>query len=101
MSTIKSRGFENDDVLEIGPGAGTLTGVIAKRAKKVISYEIDKTLEPVLKENLNGVNNSKIVFEDALACDINKIESHFDGGYKIVANLPYYITTPILMKYSP
>lgn len=90
---------KNDDVLEIGPGAGTLTSVIAKKAKKVVSYEIDKTLEPVLKENLKGVNNSKIVFEDALACDIKKIESHFDGEYKIVANLPYYITTPLIFKF--
>lgn len=90
---------KGDEVLEIGPGAGTLTGVIAKKAKMVVSYEIDKTLEPVLKENLKGVNNSRIVFEDALSCDIKKIESHFAGEYKIVANLPYYITTPLIFKF--
>lgn len=88
-----------DDVLEIGPGAGTLTKVIASRAKKVISYEIDKTLEPVLKENLSGVKNSKIIFADALKTDIKLIESNFDGEYKIVANLPYYITTPLIFKF--
>ncbi len=88
-----------DDVLEIGPGAGTLTKVIASRAKKVISYEIDKTLEPVLKENLSDVKNSKIIFADALKTDIESIESNFDGEYKIVANLPYYITTPLIFKF--
>ena len=89
----------DDDVLEIGPGAGTLTKVIASKAKKVISYEIDKTLEPVLKENLFGVKNSKIIFADALKADIKSIESNFDGEYKIVANLPYYITTPLIFKF--
>lgn len=90
---------ENDDVLEIGPGAGTLTKVIALKAKKVISYEIDKNLKPILKQNLENVNNSKIIFADALKTDINEIEKNFEGNYKIVANLPYYITTPLIFKF--
>lgn len=90
---------KQDDVLEIGPGAGTLTKVIAEKANKVISYEIDTNLEPVLKQNLEGVENSKIIFKDALKADIKDIESHFNGEYKIVANLPYYITTPLIFKF--
>lgn len=90
---------KNDDVLEIGPGAGTLTRVIAEKAKKVVSYEIDTSLENILKENLKGVSNSKIIFQDALKADIKEIESNFDGNYKIVANLPYYITTPLIFKF--
>ena len=90
---------ENDEVLEIGPGAGTLTRVIAEKAKKVVSFEIDKTLEPILKENLEGLKNSSIVFADALKSDIKYIESYFSNEYKIVANLPYYITTPLIFKF--
>lgn len=90
---------KNDDVLEIGPGAGTLTKVIAEKAKKVVSYEIDLSLENVLKENLAGVKNSKIIFEDALKADIKDIEKNFENEYKIVANLPYYITTPLIFKF--
>ena len=90
---------EQDEVLEIGPGAGTLTRVIAQNAKMVVSYEIDTSLKPILEENLLGVDNSKIVFADALKEDIKNIESHFTGKYKIVANLPYYITTPLIFKF--
>lgn len=90
---------KSDDVLEIGPGAGTLTKVIAEKAKKVVSYEIDTSLENILKENLSGVENSTIIFEDALKADICQIEANFEGEYKIVANLPYYITTPLIFKF--
>lgn len=90
---------KEDDVLEIGPGAGTLTKVIASKAKKVVSYEIDTNLKPLLAENLAGVDNSTIIFADALKTDIAEIESNFDGDYKIVANLPYYITTPLIFKF--
>ena len=90
---------KEDDVLEIGPGAGTLTKVIAEKAKKVISYEIDTNLHPILQENLKGVINSKIIFADALKAHISEIEKNFDGDYKIVANLPYYITTPLIFKF--
>ena len=87
-----------DIVLEIGPGIGTLTAALAKRAKKVISVEIDKTLIPVLNEVLSGFNNIEIINGDILKTDIAKI-SEENGGkrLKLVANLPYYITTPIIM----
>ena len=90
---------KQDDVLEIGPGAGTLTKIIAEFSKKVVSYEIDKNLVPILEQNLQGVENSKIIFADALKTDIKDIENNFDGEYKIVANLPYYITTPLIFKF--
>ena len=90
---------KQDEVLEIGPGAGTLTKVIASKAKKVISYEIDTNLQPILQENLKDVHNSKIIFQDALKTNIDEIERNFDGEYKIVANLPYYITTPLIFKF--
>lgn len=90
---------KQDDVLEIGPGAGTLTKIIAEFSKKVVSYEIDKNLVPILEQNLQGVENSKVIFADALKTDIKEIENNFDGEYKIVANLPYYITTPLIFKF--
>lgn len=90
---------KDDDVLEIGPGAGTLTKVIANSAKKVVSYEIDSNLKPILQQNLQGVQNSKVIFSDALKTSISEIESNFEGEYKIVANLPYYITTPLIFKF--
>ena len=90
---------KQDEVLEIGPGAGTLTKVIAQNAKKVVSYEIDISLKEVLADNLAGIENSYIVFEDALKANIKDIEKHFNGKYKIVANLPYYITTPLIFKF--
>ena len=65
----------------------------------VVSYEIDTTLQPILAENLKGITNSKIVFADALREDIKDIERNFAGDYKIVANLPYYITTPLIFKF--
>lgn len=89
----------DDDVLEIGPGAGTLTSVIASRARQVVSYEIDENLRPVLEENLKSAKNSKIIFKDALKSPIEEIESNFEGEYTLVANLPYYITTPLIFKF--
>lgn len=90
---------KDDEVLEIGPGAGTLTKVIASKAKKVVSYEIDTNLKPLLTENLLGIDNSTIIFADALKTDILEIEKNFTSDYKIVANLPYYITTPLIFKF--
>ena len=88
-----------DEVLEIGPGAGTLTKVIAQKAKKVVSYEIDTNLKPILAENLKDVTNAKIIFQDALKTDLNEIESNFTNEYTLIANLPYYITTPLIFKF--
>ena len=90
---------ENSGVLEIGPGFGTLTQALCSKAKKVVSIEIDKSLEIVHKETLN-YDNLKVIYEDFMKIDVNKlIDEEFEGlNVKIVANLPYYITTPIIMK---
>lgn len=88
-----------DVVLEIGPGAGTLTKALCNRAKKVIAYEIDKSLEPVLNDTLKGIDNVEIIFADVMEVSEEEIKSVTGGKFKIVANLPYYITTPILFKF--
>lgn len=90
---------ENSGVLEIGPGFGTLTQLLCKKAKKVVAIEVDKSLKEVHEGTLN-YPNLKIIYEDFLKVDVNKlIEDEFNGlNVKIVANLPYYITTPIIMK---
>ncbi len=88
-----------DCVLEIGPGLGGLTEILCDHAKKVIAVEIDKTLIPILQENLANKENVTIINDDILKVDIEKlIEEENDGKpIKVVANLPYYITTPIIM----
>jgi 16S rRNA (adenine1518-N6/adenine1519-N6)-dimethyltransferase len=90
---------ENSGVLEIGPGFGTLTQLLCKKANKVIAIEVDKSLIEVHKGTLN-YPNLKIIYDDFLKVDVNTlIEEEFKGlDVKIVANLPYYITTPIIMK---
>ena len=88
-----------DTVLEIGAGAGTLTSMIASKAQKVVSYEIDKNLQPILQENLKDCNNCKVIFEDIMRVDIEDIEKEMGRDYIMVANLPYYITTPIIFKF--
>lgn len=93
-------GFESgDEILEIGAGAGTLTLQLSKRFQKVVAYEIDKTLAPILQEFLKDCKNIKLVYEDILKAEISEIEKNFKGEYCIVANLPYYITTPIIFKF--
>ncbi len=88
---------ENDEVLEVGAGAGSLTQVLSQRCKKVVSFEIDKDLqESLLALNLKNV---EFVFDDFLKADMKKVESKFLKKYKVVANLPYYITTPIIFKF--
>lgn len=93
----------DDIIIEIGPGAGILTYLLAKNAKKVIAIEVDKRLSPVLNENLDGLNNVELIFEDALKVDFDHLASWQKEdctdtmSYKLVANLPYNITTPILM----
>lgn len=84
-----------DNVLEIGPGIGTLTQYLAESAGKVVAVEIDEKLIPVLEETLAEYDNVRVINEDILKCDIDSI---FGGEpFKVVANLPYYITTPIIM----
>ena len=88
-----------DTVLEIGPGAGTLTRVMARKAKKVVSVEIDRSLQPVLARTLSGFTNTEVIFGDFLRMDLPQLfAEHLEDGFKVVANLPYYITTPIIMR---
>ncbi len=89
-----------DCVLEIGPGIGTMTQYLAERAKAVVAVEIDTNLIPILQDTLSLYSNVKIINQDILKVDINRIvEEQNDGNpIKIVANLPYYITTPIIMS---
>lgn len=96
----KSEIDENTLVIEIGPGAGSLTSGLAKKAKNVICYEIDKSLEEVLKTNLKEYNNVKVKFIDFLNANVKDDlkEYEYEKLY-VVANLPYYITTPIIMKF--
>ena len=91
---------ETDCVLEIGPGIGTMTQYLAERAKSVVAVEIDANLIPILQDTLSTYNNVKIINQDILKVDINHIVEEQNGGnpIKIVANLPYYITTPIIMS---
>ncbi len=90
---------DTDDVLEIGPGAGTLTRALCKKAKSVTCYEIDQNLKPVLEEVLQDYDNYKVIFKDIMKVSMDEIENAFPNGYYVVANLPYYITTPILMRF--
>ena len=96
----KSAIMPEDVVIEIGPGAGALTTKLAKKAKSVTAIEIDSTLEPVLKETLKEFSNITVIFEDILKWDIKAYlqQAYPEESIKVVANLPYYITTPILMK---
>jgi 16S rRNA (adenine1518-N6/adenine1519-N6)-dimethyltransferase len=92
---------KEDAVLEIGAGIGTLTRELSNAAKSVVSVEIDKRLLPILNETLSDCSNVKLIQGDALKLDIKRlVQQYFDGqSFKIVANLPYYITTPIIMKF--
>ena len=90
---------EDDEVLEIGVGVGSLTKQICEKANKVVSYEIDTTLEPFIKENLKDCTNHTLIFKDIMEEENENITKHFNGAFKIVANLPYYITTPIIFKF--
>ncbi len=86
-----------DSVLEIGAGQGSLTKVLDEKAGKVVSYEIDSELKDTLQSL--KLKNTIFVFKDALKEPLQNIESHFEGNYKIVANLPYYITSPLIFKF--
>ena len=90
---------EDDLVLEIGPGIGTMTQYLCEHARQVVAVEIDKNLIPILKDTLSEYDNVKVIQNDILKVDINEIAEKENGGrpIKVVANLPYYITTPIIM----
>ncbi len=92
---------KKDIVLEIGPGAGTLTKVLAEKAGLVIALEIDKTLIPILEEQFKDFPNIRVVNEDALKVNFDDVVKNFApeaSKYKMIANLPYYITTPLLFN---
>lgn len=97
---IAAAGVTKDDVvLEIGPGFGTMTQYLAEAAREVIAVEIDKTLIPILQDTLKDYDNITLINEDILKVDIAALVEEKNGGkpIKVVANLPYYITTPIIM----
>lgn len=89
-----------DCVLEIGPGIGTMTQRLAAKAREVVAVEIDRNLIPILEDTLSDCDNVTVINDDILKVDINKIvqEKHGGNPIKVVANLPYYITTPIIME---
>lgn len=89
-----------DCVLEIGPGIGTMTQVLSLAAGHVVALEIDTSLQPVLAETLDACENVTVIYEDCLKADLRAICNEYNGGrpMKCVANLPYYITTPILLE---
>ncbi len=97
---IRSAEITKDDlVLEIGPGIGTMTQYLAEAARRVIAVEIDKNLIPILSDTLREYDNVKVINEDILKVDVRKLAEEENEGkpVKVVANLPYYITTPIIM----
>lgn len=91
---------KTDTVVEIGAGAGTLTRALAARASKVVAFDIDEALVPVLRESLAGVENAEIVFRDVLKCSDEELLGIIGGRFKVVANIPYYITTPLVMRFA-
>ena len=90
---------KDDFVLEIGPGIGTMTQYLCESAREVVAVEIDKNLIPILKDTLSAYDNVEVINDDILKVDINKLANERNAGkpIKVVANLPYYITTPIIM----
>lgn len=100
LNTIKSAEIGKDNlVIEIGPGLGTLTNYLLQSAGKVIAVELDKRMIEILEDRFKFFDNFEIINEDILKLDLNKIiEENKEYTVKIVANLPYYITTPIIMK---
>ena len=101
LESIAVKGGVDKDtpVLEIGCGAGTLTKVLCEKSKYVYGYEIDQTLAPVLGDNLRGIENCDITFKDIMREKTAETENRIGEEYMLVANLPYYITTPIIMKF--
>ena len=90
---------DEDMVLEIGPGIGTMTQYLCENARQVVAVEIDTNLIPILKDTLSAYDNVRIINDDILKVDINELAREYNNGrpIKVVANLPYYITTPIIM----
>lgn len=98
QSIVAASGIdENTTVVEIGCGAGTLTRALAEKAKRVYAFDIDTALQPVLAETLAGLENVEVIFKDFNKLNLKEFEKEIDE-YTVVANLPYYITTPLLTK---
>ncbi len=97
-SIVEASGITKDaTVVEIGCGAGTLTRTLAQAAKKVYAFDIDRDLQPVLAETLAGLDNVEVIFRDFNKLDLKEFEKEIEE-YTVVANLPYYITTPLVTK---
>lgn len=97
---VEASGITKDDfILEIGPGIGTMTQYLCENAREVVAVEIDQNLIPILADTLSEYDNVTVINEDILKLDINQLAMERNGGkpIKVVANLPYYITTPIIM----
>lgn len=92
-------GVRGGTVLEIGAGAGTLTRQLAKQADQVIAFEIDRNLKSVLDVTLGDLSNVQVVIGDVMRYSVRDIENLCGGEYKVVANIPYYITTPLIMRF--
>lgn len=96
---VADAGVDGDSaVLEIGAGAGALTRALSERAARVLAFEIDRSLQPVLAETLSGCDNAEVVFRDFAKADLPALEREL-GEYAVVANLPYYVTTPVVMRF--
>lgn len=89
----------DDVVLEVGAGAGTLTRALAEKAGKVIAFEIDRSLEPTLSHTLRDYDNVTVIYDDVTQYGEEELDALTGGRYKVVANLPYYITTPLLFMF--
>ena len=98
---VEAAGITKEDcVLEIGPGIGTMTQCLSEAARMVVCVEIDETLRPVLAQTLEDCDNVEILWQDILKTDLKALSDRFNEGrpLKVVANLPYYVTTPILLR---
>ena len=91
--------IEGGTVLEIGAGAGTLTRVLSKHADSVVAFEIDRNLEKVLNVTLSDCNNVKVVMADVMRYKMPELEELVGGAYRVVANIPYYLTSPLIMRF--
>ena len=100
-AVVADSGVSADDtVVEIGTGAGTLTARIADKCRKVFSFEVDEKLKPVLSLSLQGIDNVEVVFRDVLKMSDDEFRTLVgDGKFKVIANLPYYVTTPLIMRF--
>ena len=97
---VADSGVTADDiVVEIGTGGGTLTRALAAVAKKVVSFEVDTNVQKVLEISLQGVDNVEVIFRDILRMSDDEVRAVAGDSFKVVANLPYYITTPLVMRF--